>query len=183
MTKVGTPYDLEKVRTEWVGKKTDPLKGRYPVEYDPIRRHCHMVDDTNPLFLDPGYAAGTRHGGVIAPPVMADYFAGMGAWPPTTGGRSLIREVPTPGDRLVNLVNEFEYFAPIRIGDHLSSYMVVADVFIKPTRLDPLSTWIVTETHIQNQRGETVAIGRNTLLTHRTPEEVAADPNGQGGSK
>ena len=37
-----------------------------------------MTDDTNPLFLDPDYAAGTKHGGVIAPPVMADYFAGPG---------------------------------------------------------------------------------------------------------
>jgi acyl dehydratase len=183
MAKIGVPYDLEQVRSEWVGKQTEPSPGRYPVEHDPIRRHCHMVDDTNPLFLDPDYAKGTRHGGVIAPPVMADYFAGLGAWPPSSGGRSLVREVPTPGDRLVNLVNEFEYLQPIHVGDRLSSFMKVADVFIKPTRLDPLSTWIVTETHIQNQRGETVAIGRNTLLTHRTPEEVAADPNGTGAAK
>ena len=183
MARVGTPYDIEAVRREWIGKRTETINGRYPVEHDPIRRHCHMTDDTNPLFLDPDYAAGTRHGGVIAPPVMADYFAGPGIWPPTSGGRALMREVPTPGDRLVNLVNEFEYLKPIHIGERLSSYMVIADVFVKPTRLDPLSTWIVTESHIQNQDGETVAIGRNTLLTHRPPDEVAADPNGAGGSK
>ncbi len=183
MARAGTPYDIDAVRAEWVGKKTEPAAGRYPVEYDPIRRHCHMIDDTNPLFLDPEYAAKTRHGSVIAPPVMADYFAGQGVWPPAEGGRVLLREVPTPGDRLVNLVNEFEYFKPIKIGDRLSSYQVIADVFQKPTRLDPISTWIVSETHIIDQDGETVAIGRNTLMTHRPPEEVAADPHGTGGKE
>jgi acyl dehydratase len=180
MAKAGTPYDIDAVRREWVGQKSESRAGRYPVEYDAIRRHCHMVDDTNPLFLDPEYAKGTRHGGVIAPPVMADYFAGMGAWPPAAATRALMREIPTPGDRFVNMANEYEYLRPIYVGDQLSSYQVVADLFIKPTRLDPLSTWIVTETHIQNQRGETVAIGRNTLLIHRTPEEVAADSDGAG---
>jgi acyl dehydratase len=136
-----------------------------------------------PLFLDPEYAANTRHGGVIAPPTLIDYFAGPGVWPPSSGGRALVREVPAPGDRLVNLANEFEYLAPVRVGDHLSSYIRIADLFIKPTRLDPLSTWIVSETIIENQRGETVAIGRNTLMVHRTPEEVDADTHGTGGSK
>ncbi|MCA9830461.1 MAG: MaoC family dehydratase N-terminal domain-containing protein [Dehalococcoidia bacterium] len=183
MAKTGTPYDIEAVRKEWVGKQTEPVPGRYPVEYDPIRRHCHMIDDDNPLFLDPDYAAKTRHGGVIAPPVMADYFAGQGIWPPSEDGPMLLREVPTPGDRMVNLINEFEYIRPIKIGERLSSYQVLADIFHKPTRLDPISTWIVSETHIIDEAGKVVAIGRNTLLTHRPPEEVAADPNGTGGSK
>jgi hypothetical protein len=49
------------------------------------------------------------------------------------------------------------------------------DVYEKPIRLDPKAIWIVTENTIRNQDGEVVAIGRNTLLTHRSPEEVAAD--------
>lgn len=175
MVKVGTPYDLEAVRRDWIGKRTPVTPGRYPVEYDPIRRYCHMVEDTNPLFLDPEYAANTRHGGVIAPPTLTDYFASNGAWPPSKEGPRLMMEVPTPGDRLINLVNEQEYLKPVHIGDRLSSYMEITDIFIKPIRLDPLATWIVTETRILNQGGEVVAIGRNTLLTHRAPEEVAAD--------
>lgn len=183
MVRVGTPYDIDAVCTEWVGKRTETAPGRYPVEYDPIRRHCHMINDTNPLFLDPEHAAKTRHGSVIAPPVMADYFAGQGVWPPSEGGRVLLREVPTPGDRLVNLINEFEYMRPLKIGERLSSYQVIADIFQKPTRLDPISTWIVSETHIVDEAGEVVAIGRNTLLTHRPPEEVAADPHGTGAAQ
>jgi acyl dehydratase len=180
MAKVGTPYDLEAVRKEWIGKRTPVADGRYPVEYDPIRRYCHMVEDRNPLFLDPEYAGKARHGAVIAPPTMTDYFAGQGAWPRGDAGPNLMLQIPTPGDRLINLNNEQEYLRPIKVGDRLSSYMEITDIYIKPIRLDPMATWIVTETRILNQDGVLVAIGRNTLCTHRAPEEVESDEAGAG---
>jgi hypothetical protein len=34
--------------------------------------------------------------------------------------------------------------------------------------------WIVAEAIITNQRDERVCVIRNTVLTHRTPDEVAA---------
>ena len=44
----------------------------------------------------------------------------------------------------------------------------------KGITLDPAAVWIVAEAVITNQRDETVCTIRNTLLTHRTPEEVSA---------
>ena len=46
MTKVEGEYDIEAVRAEWIGRKAPVYHGRYPVEYDPIRRYCHMVETT-----------------------------------------------------------------------------------------------------------------------------------------
>jgi acyl dehydratase len=175
MVKVAEPYDIEAVRKEWSGRATEVTRGRYPVEYDPIRRFCHMIDDTNPLFLDPEFAAQTRYGGVIAPPVLMDSFAGNGIWPPVQEAPRLMQQVPTRGDRLINMNQTMEFLKPVRVGDHLSSQMVIVDVFEKPIRLDPRAVWIVFETRLTNQEGELVGVVRNTLLTHRTPEEVAAD--------
>ncbi len=175
MVKVPEPYDVEAVRKEWVGRTGGKVPGRYPVEHDPIRRHCHMVDDTNPLFLDPEFAAKSRFAGVISPPVLTDYFAGQGAWPPSREAPNLMQQVPTRGDRMINLSQTLEYFAPVRIGDRLASETRIADVLEKAIRLDPKAVCIVMETHVTNQDGTLVARTRNMLLTHRTPGEVAAD--------
>lgn len=167
-------YDIEAVRQKYIGFETAKAKGRYPVEYDPIRRHCHMVEDKNRLYLDPAYAAKTEHGAVLCPPSgwLALYFASLGPWP--AAFEPLFPVVPTPGKRLVNMSQETEWFARIKVGDQLSVVRRVADVYQKGIQIDPEAVWIVAEAVVTNQRDETVCIIRNTLLTHRTPAEVAA---------
>jgi acyl dehydratase len=168
------PYDIAAIREKYVGFETAKARGRYPVEYDPIRRHCHMVDENNPLFIDPAYAAATVHGGVIAPQSgwLALYFASLGPWPAVF--EPLFPIVPTPGKRIVNMVQEVEWFTRIKVGDHLSVVRRIADVYQKGISLDQEAVWIVAEAEITNQHDERVCLIRNTLLTHRTPEEVAA---------
>ena len=56
----------------------------------------------------------------------------------------------------------------------------IADVYVKPIRLDPNAIWIIDETRFYNQDDELVAISRNTSLRHRAPEEVEADPDPLG---
>jgi acyl dehydratase len=170
-----TAYDIEAVREKYIGFETAKARGRYPVERDPIRRHCHMVEDNNPLFIDPAYAATTEHGACLAPPSgwLALLFASLGPWPAVF--EPLFPVVPTPGKRLVNMSQETEWFARIKVGDQLSVVRRVADVYQKGITIDPEAVWIVAEAVITNQRDEKVCVIRNTLLTHRTPEEVAAE--------
>ena len=159
-------YDLEAVRRRWEGHATPLAWGRYPVERDPIRRYCHMVDDANPRYLD----------GDECPPVMVDYFASAGAWPPAEQDLlSLVRAIPTPGDRLVNLGHEFEWLRTVRVGERLGARHRVASIEVRPTRLDPLSVWIRTETSIVAGAEEVVARRLNQIMVHRTAEEVATD--------
>jgi acyl dehydratase len=167
-------YDIEAVRAKYIGFETAKARGRYPVEHDAIRRHCHMVEDNNPLFLDPKYAAETEHGACLAPQSgwLALYFASLGPWPAVF--EPLFPMVPTPGKRIVNMSQEIEWSARIKVGDHLSVVRRVADVYQKGITIDPEAVWIVAEAVITNQRDETVCVIRNTLLTHRTPAEVAA---------
>jgi acyl dehydratase len=150
-------YDVAAVKARWEGHETPLAWGRYPVERDPIRRHCHMVDDLNPRFLERGEC----------PPVMVDYFAGAGAWP--AGHEdilALVREIPTPGDRLVNLGHEFEWFHVVCAGERLGMRHKVLSVDVRPTRLDPLSVWVRTETTILRDGGDVVARRLNQLMVH-----------------
>ncbi|MBM3945799.1 MAG: MaoC family dehydratase [SAR202 cluster bacterium] len=155
-----------------IGRETKPVRARYPVELDPIRRFCHMSGDNNPLFLDPEHARKSRFGAVIAPMTAVALFGGGGVWPPPSEAEEQLPPVPTLGDRAINLGTEWEFLKPVRVGDHLSVSRRIADVFIKPIRLDAKAFWTVTETIYRNQHGEVVTIMRNTGLRHRTPEEV-----------
>lgn len=172
-------YDLETIRAEWIGRVVASSRGRYPVEYDPIRRYCHMTGDTNPLFLDPEVAAAGPHGGVVVPPPMVPYFAGKGPWPrQERSGDSpgFTYGVPTPGGRGINLSTVWEYPQPVLVGDRLHAQTQITDIFVKAIRLDPCAVWIVTETQIWNQRDELVARGTNTVLAHRAPAAAESAP-------
>jgi hypothetical protein len=158
-------YDVAAVQEAWEGRETPLSWGRYPVEHDPIRRHCHMVEDGNPRFLERGEC----------PPVMVDYFASAGAWPAAEADvLGLVRAIPTPGDRLVNLNHEFEWIRPVRVGERLGARHRVLSVEVRPTRLDPLSVWIRTETTIVDAQETVVARRLNQIMVHRTTEQVAA---------
>ncbi|MCX6021655.1 MAG: MaoC family dehydratase N-terminal domain-containing protein [Chloroflexi bacterium] len=159
-----------------IGWESKPTTFTYPVEYEPVRRYCHMVREDNPLYLNPAYAETTRFGGVIAPlqfPYVTREF-----WPPPSDPRlamgSPFVPAPTPGDHPINLSSEEEYFRPVRIGDQITEKQRMADIYIKSIRVDPKSFWIVSERIFWNQRGEVVKISRGTLVKHRTPEEIAA---------
>jgi acyl dehydratase len=172
-------YDIERVKSEWIGVVVDRSEGRYPVEYDPIRRYCNMIHDLNPLFLDPEVARGGPYGEVIVPGPLLPYFAGGGPWPrkPKPGGRrpGWTYGVPTPGDRGINLEVAWEYHHPVRVGDRLSSETRIADVFVKPIKIDPTAVCIVTEQRFIDQGEQCVASCRNSLLVHRSKRQIAAE--------
>ena len=41
-----------------------------PVNQPMIRHWAHAIDDMNPVYLDPEFAASSRFGGIVSPPVM-----------------------------------------------------------------------------------------------------------------
>lgn len=158
-----------------IGSETKPVRALYPVEYDPIRRFCHMTNDDNPLFLDPEYAKKSRFGDVIAPMTAVSLMTGSGIWPPAPETGEELPSIPSLGDRAINLTTEWEFFKPVKVGDHISTSQRIADIYIKPIRLDPKAFWKVSENVYRNQDGDVVAVHRNIGLSHRPPEEVAAD--------
>ena len=169
-----TPEETLEEAKKYIGREAEPVHGRYPVEYEPIRRYCFMNDDDNPLFLDAEYAKTTKYGDVISPPLLIGNFTSPGLWPPVKEGAPLMMQIPTPGNSNINLTTDFEYFRPVKIGDRLSSKAKIADVYIKAIRLDPKAFWIETETTTTNQNDEVVMVSKNIAVRHRTPEEVTA---------
>ncbi len=143
---------LEELRSE-IGKESPPRSEE--VEKGAIRRFVNALGDHNPLYEDEEFAKKSRYGGKVAPPLFVITF-----------GRE---RRPQPDTRVgrgrINAGNEYELFLPIRPGDVITHTSKLIDVKERTGRLGRMFI-STTETIYVNQRGETVAIGRRTGITH-----------------
>ena len=78
------------------------------VTEDLIRHFADAIGDPNPIWRDPSYAAGTRWGGIMAPPLYESCIS----YGSSFGGRLRV-----PGVARLAAGNKHEYFKPIRPGD------------------------------------------------------------------
>ncbi|MBW1788047.1 MAG: MaoC family dehydratase N-terminal domain-containing protein [Deltaproteobacteria bacterium] len=172
-----SPEEILEEAKKMIGMETKPVTFPYPVEYESIRRYCLMIDDDNPLYLNPEFAQKTRYGGVVMPPFAPFGIMSQGSPEKMAdlGESEYVIMPPTPGRYLINMAQEWEWFAPVLVGDRLTSVTRLSDVYIKSIGIDPKAFWIIWDTKFTNQRDEKMCAYKNVLLCHRSPEEVAAD--------
>lgn len=146
-----------------------------------------MVKCNNPLYLDEEYAKKTMWGEIICPPLMIPIFGHLRYgpsssgpeidWPPLKEGEeeeSTSILPPTAGKSAINLGGPMEFLKVVRLGDRIGHKEKLVDVYTKPIRFDPEAFWMATETIYVNQYLDTVAIVQNSLIKHRSPEEIKA---------
>ena len=169
------PEEMVAIAKKFIGQETALTPSPYPVEYEPIRRWCQMVEDDNPLFIDPTYAKQTAHGEAVCPSFALTIFGGPspGYFPPPPPADNVLEGIPTtPGSSVLFLGSGWEFFKTVKVGDRLSVKSRLADYFIKGVRFDPKARWIRIERIYYNQKGEKVAINSMLHALRRSPEEV-----------
>ena len=134
-----------------VGVDTEPTT--YAVEAGAIKRFAEAIGDPNPLYSDEGAARQTRYGGIIAPPT---FLRTMERFPPVIG-------VPIPYADVFDGGSDWEYFEPVRPGDHITATVRVGDIFERSGKLGRM-LFIVRETRYVNQSDILVARQRNTTI-------------------
>jgi len=77
-----TPSELRERLDAVCGREGEPDLARDPVNEPMIRHWCDAVGDRNPCYTDPAFAAGSVHGGVVAPPTMLQAWIMPGLRPP-----------------------------------------------------------------------------------------------------
>jgi acyl dehydratase len=142
---------LEKLRGE-IGKESPPRSEE--VEKGAIRRYVNALGDHNPLYEDEAFAKKSRYGGKIAPPLFVVTFNRV----------RRPKADPRMGKSTVNAGNEYEFFLPIRPGDIITHTSKITDVKERSTKMGR-SYICVRETTFVNQKGEKVAIARQSLIT------------------
>ncbi len=139
--------------TRLVGVEAEPEL--WEVEKGHIRRFAEAISDPNPIYRDEAYAAKTRYGGIIAPP---QFLIDAG----------LVKLV----DRLVDMCpdkaninggTDLEFYGPMRPGDMITTVAKLAEVKERTGKSGEM-IFLTVEVTYTNQKGELVAVCRNTFI-------------------
>ncbi len=146
-----------------IGRKGSPFTWPEPLDRSTLRRFIQATQDQNPIYSDEEAARESRYGGLTAPPfyLVRPPFGFKEADPEHRQAGSAPQVVIPGMTRGMNGGNEVEYFRPVYLGDTLTSQTRIADIYERQGRSGPM-VFVVTETAYTNQRGELVAIARQT---------------------
>jgi acyl dehydratase len=168
-TKSPTGFDLKFGTYEqakaMIGVKSEVYFSDVEVNVPMIKYYAAHLEDGNPSYWDEDFAT-QAWGGFVSPPGMLMSWLMPIPWKP--GGKAaaplLATQVPLPGDTLINVSTETEFFRPIRAGERLNVTDEVADVTPqKQTRLGK-GHFITTVATFRNEKGEIVAKNTNVMF-------------------
>lgn len=154
---------LDTLRT-WIGREvtyTAPEEvGRAGIRYFAL-----ALDDDNPLYRDEAFAAGTRHGGIVAPPTFVVDTNQFYRLPADDSGYAGHRW-PLPLDNLEfrRGSNDYEFFEPVRPSDRVTVTWRVTDIVERRTRRGGDLIFVTSEARYTNQDGKLLATNRETNI-------------------
>lgn len=132
-----------------LGVESSPIS--YEVEKGAIRKFAEAIGDEDPMYYDEQAAQAAGFKTIVAPPTFLCSFRAQ--------------ELPDLkiqfGRVRLNGGNEYDYYQPMYAGDTISVTATYADVTERTGRTG-IMIFIITQLTFRNQRGEVVAIGRNT---------------------
>ncbi|NYT24574.1 MaoC family dehydratase N-terminal domain-containing protein [Alcaligenaceae bacterium] len=119
----------------------------YEATRDNIRHYAHGIGDDNPLWCDPAYAAGTRHGGIIALPsflfatsrIVSGYVGGL------------------PGVHAMWSGADWTWHRPVRRNDVIETQAYLKELIPHETRFAGRAIQQIYHVDFFNQEGDKVA--------------------------
>ncbi len=119
----------------------------YEATRDNIRHYAHGIGDDNPLWCDPEYAKGTKHGGIIALPsflfatsrIVSGYVGGL------------------PGVHAMWSGADWTWHKPVRRNDEISTQAYLKDLIPHETRFAGRAIQQIYHVDFFNQDGDKVA--------------------------
>ena len=159
--------------------QSPPRLARDPVNMAAIRNWTDAIGDASPLYTDAGYAAGTAHGGLVAPPAMVQVWTMPGLQlPASDGGPDPLGQMMTALDAagftsVVATNCDQTYNRYLRHGELLSLRAELADV-TGPKRTALGEGWFVTTRNVWYSGDEPVATMDWRVLKFRPDPAVLA---------
>lgn len=148
---------------EWVEnlKKAIGKEGKpslFHIEGSMVKSFIDAIEDPNPLWQDQEYARITPYKGTVMPPMML--VTSM-----LSGGGTRPELPPILFTRVLDGGGEWEFFAPIRIGDTLTITTKLKNIRETEGKLGKMLLLFFETTH-KNQKGEVVARSQGTQISY-----------------
>ena len=142
------------------------IKGKeYPavtvtVGRDDVLRFADAIGEDNPLFRDPEAARRAGYPEQLAPPTFVTRMQIL-----TSAQVVLDEELGLNYSMVVHGEQAYQWRRPVVVGDVLSTVPRIGDIYAKKS-----NEYLVIEAEIKDARGETVVVGRTTLISRGTGE-------------
>ena len=156
------PPEIDTAIDVWVAR-TKELTGKevreretwnYDVTPDSIRHFAYGTDDDNPLWLDPAYAAKTKHGKLLAPPayLMSVLYPMLHGAPMKAPLASLIGGVSC------------EWYRRIVVGDRLRAVSKQGDFYEKKNKEGRRLNFVISEITYLDAADKPVGKANGTMI-------------------
>jgi acyl dehydratase len=130
-----------------------------------IRYFALALGDDNPIYFDREFAKKTIHGDIIAPPTFVCETNQIIDQPPDENGYlGHFWPLPLASRRFIRGGNEYEMMQPVRASDRVTVTWKLLDIYERHTRKLGTLIFVVSEARYANQRGELLAVNRETNI-------------------
>jgi acyl dehydratase len=140
------------------------LKGKeyqqvsFSVDRDHVLRFCDAIGEDSPIFRDPGAAKEAGYDEQLAPPT---FLTAMQIQ--TSGQVVMDQDLGLNYSMVVHGEQEYEYSRPLMVGENLTAVPRIADMYSRR-----LNEFLIIESEIKDESGQTVAVARSTILSRGT---------------
>jgi len=155
-----------------IGRAAPPVDLPEEISASDVRRFVDIVGETNMLYRDAEYAKQFGYKGRVVPPMVVvqmfrridDEEGKSSDWQSSDW-----LQLPLPKHYSVsrNAGHEFEWLAPVYVGDRLTIQQRFTDIYAKQGRAGVPVIYLVREVEIRNQHGQ--AVVRQTSTTAKLP--------------
>lgn len=151
-----------------IGQESAPERNRFPISAEMAFDVADAIEDYNPLYVDADYAAGSRYGGLLCPPLAAWKDIG----PPIGyfgAGQEWHFEVPLPFNSYgLNGGSDWQFLAPAYVGSWITRRFRIRDIYEKQGRSGPL-VFIVREETQTDQQGQVLSVAQRVSIHRALP--------------
>lgn len=155
----------------FIGQETPPERNRFPVSEEMAYDLADAIQDPNPMFSDRDYAAKSRFGNLLCPPLATwkDIAPSIGFF---GAGQESHFQVPLPFNSYgLNGGSDWQFLRPAYVGDWITRRFRILDIYEKQGRSGALVFVVRRETQT-NQREEVISLADRVSIHRALPGEA-----------